>query len=68
MDELKATAQFHDFRKAQSNFVMDSFETIPAVGDHAAFPHYKPTEETGKRVITKDSVFLVDSGGQYRWV
>lgn len=41
-----------------------SFETISAVGAHAAMAHYSPTAETATR-ITRSNVYLVDSGGQY---
>ena len=48
-------------------FVGPSFETISAVDDHAASPHYKSTETSGTREITKNCVYLIDSGGHYRF-
>lgn len=47
------------------DFVSLSFSTISAVGDHASFPHYHPTEESGQVPIEPNNVYLLDSGGQY---
>ena len=41
-----------------------SFETISAAGPNAALPHYRITDESN-RVIDRDSLYLVNSGGQY---
>jgi Xaa-Pro aminopeptidase len=41
-----------------------SFETISAAGPNAALPHYRPTDETN-RVLGREPIYLVDSGGQY---
>lgn len=48
----------------QEHFRGVSFHTCSAVGAHAAIVHYTPTLETQKR-ITRDEIYLVDSGGQY---
>lgn len=48
----------------QEHFRGLSFQTISAVGAHAALVHYSPTLETDKR-ITRKEIYLVDSGGQY---
>jgi Xaa-Pro aminopeptidase len=45
------------------DFVSLSFNTISAVGAHAGFPHYHPTEESGKVLIDPNNVYLIDSGG-----
>lgn len=66
MTELEAAKKVEEFRRSQSDFVMLSFETIPAAGDHAAMPHYHATADSGQREINSDTVFLIDSGGQYR--
>ena len=42
----------------------DSFNTIAAYGGNGAIIHYKPTEVTSA-VLGRDSMFLLDSGGQY---
>ena len=41
----------------------DSFKTIAAYGGNGAIIHYKPTEVTSA-VLGRDSMFLLDSGGQ----
>lgn len=41
-----------------------SFDTISAAGPNGASPHYKVDEHTN-RSIAPNSVYLVDSGGQY---
>ena len=41
-----------------------SFETISAAGPNAALPHYRITDQSN-RTIDRDSLYLVDSGGQY---
>ncbi|TKR94008.1 hypothetical protein L596_008359 [Steinernema carpocapsae] len=64
--ELEAADHFEKLRSQREKYVSLSFDTISAVGDHSALPHYKAGPESGKRIIAKDSVYLVDSGGQYR--
>jgi len=51
--------------REQEDFVGPSFETISAVGAHAAIVHYKPSEKTDRQITTEE-VYLCDSGGQYR--
>lgn len=41
-----------------------SFDTISGAGPNAAIPHYR-VDEHSNRPITSNSVYLVDSGGQY---
>lgn len=41
-----------------------SFTAISAVGANAAMAHYSPMEETDTR-ITRDEIYMLDSGGQY---
>lgn len=48
----------------QENFRGLSFSSISAVGSHAAMNHFKPSVETDRQ-ITKDEIYLIDSGGQY---
>ena len=47
-----------------SELVDLSFDTISAAGGHAAIPHYRVTTATNL-AIPPDSLFLIDSGGQY---
>jgi Xaa-Pro aminopeptidase len=62
--ELSAAAQLRSYRAAQEGFIGDSFNTISAYRAHGALPHYAPSEESNSEVIA-ESLFLVDSGGQY---
>ena len=64
-DELTAADRLTKFRAEQEHYVMPSFETISAFGSNGAVIHYKPSEKT-KKQITKDSLYLLDSGGQYK--
>lgn len=51
-------------RSQQDDFKCESFSTIAGYGNHGAVVHYGATEAT-KRNIGKDSLLLVDSGGNY---
>ncbi len=52
--------------RAESNLLMDlSFGTISATAGNAAIPHYHVTEEAALP-LQNNSIFLVDSGGQYQ--
>ncbi|XP_065081574.1 xaa-Pro aminopeptidase ApepP-like [Ochlerotatus camptorhynchus] len=62
--ELSGAAQLREFRSMQENFVDLSFTAISAFGPNGAIVHYSPTEETDT-LITRDNVYLIDSGGQY---
>ena len=62
--ELSAAAQLRKYRAAQDGFIGDSFTTISAFRAHGALPHYSPSAESDAEVIP-ESLFLVDSGGQY---
>lgn len=62
--ELSGAAKLREFRSVQENFVDLSFTAISAFGSNAAIVHYSPTEETDT-LITRDNIYLIDSGGQY---
>lgn len=62
--ELSAAAQLRAYRE-ETGLLRDlSFDTISAAGPHAAIPHYRVDEESNLP-IEPNSVYLVDSGGQY---
>ena len=62
--ELSAAAKLQALR-AESDLLRDlSFDTISAAGPHAASPHYRVDEESNL-TIAPNSIYLVDSGGQY---
>jgi len=62
--ELSAAAQLRTYRAEQEGFIGDSFTTISAYGPHGALPHYSASAESNS-VVKPESLFLVDSGGQY---
>jgi len=64
LDELSAAARLREFRAENLELKDLSFRTISAAGDHGALPHYSVNEETNQP-IEMNSLYLVDSGGQY---
>ncbi len=63
-DELSAAAKLQEFRAATGKLKDLSFDTISATGPNGAHCHYK-VDETTNRKIEPNSIYLVDSGGQY---
>lgn len=62
--ELAAADRLQAFR-AEGGLLKDlSFDTISGAGPNGAVVHYRVTEETS-RTLEANSVYLVDSGGQY---
>jgi Xaa-Pro aminopeptidase len=62
--ELSAAAALR-IEREKTHLLRDlSFDTISAAGPNGASPHYKVDERTN-RPIGANSVYLVDSGGQY---
>jgi Xaa-Pro aminopeptidase len=64
VDELKAVARLQEFRQACGDLRDTSFDTISGAGPNGAIVHYRVTEETN-RPLEMNSLYLVDSGGQY---
>lgn len=65
VDELAAAAKLLAFRNANSDQLRDlSFDTISGAGPNGASPHYRVDEESNRQ-LEPNSVYLVDSGGQY---
>ena len=64
VDELKAAARLQQFRQESGDLRDLSFDTISGAGPNGAIVHYRVTEETN-RPLERDSLYLVDSGGQY---
>lgn len=62
--ELDAEKKLLQFRKKNKNFLYPSFRTISASGKNGAIIHYNATKNSNKK-ICKNSIYLVDSGGQY---
>ena len=63
-DEAELADRLLDFRAGGEHFQGPSFDTISAAGSNAAMCHYNHRNGTPAR-LTPDSVYLVDSGGQY---
>jgi Xaa-Pro aminopeptidase len=65
VDELSAQAKLREFREAGGPLKDLSFDTISGAGPNGAVVHYRASEETNRR-LEMDSLYLVDSGGQYQ--
>lgn len=64
VDELCAAAKLQVYREACGDLRDLSFDTISGSGPNGAIVHYRVSEETN-RTLERNSVYLVDSGGQY---
>lgn len=65
VDELGAAAKLEAFRKDSGLLEDLSFDTISGAGPNGAVVHYRVEAKTNRRIET-GSLYLVDSGGQYR--
>ena len=63
--ELEAAAVLRGFRAEQEGFLDESFSPIPGYGAHGAICHYEADPEN-QYTMERKSLFLIDSGGQYR--
>ena len=64
LDELTAQARLEQFRRDTNQLQDLSFDSIAGAGPNGAIVHYRASAETNRR-IEPDSIFLIDSGGQY---
>jgi Xaa-Pro aminopeptidase len=64
LTELSAAAKLQQYREATGMLKDLSFDTISATGPNGAHCHYK-VDEVSNRAIEPNSIYLVDSGGQY---
>jgi len=65
LDEIQASDRLQAFR-AETGLLRDlSFDTISGAGPNGAVVHYRASDET-KRILEPNSLYLVDSGGQYQ--
>ena len=58
--------KLQNFRKKSNNYLFPSFDTIAGSGPNGAIIHYKSNNKTN-RIIKKNDILLIDSGGQYKW-
>ena len=64
-DEIKAADYLLNLREKNDLFYSSSFDTISAFGSHAALPHYRVNKDLNMS-FKNNSVFLFDSGAQYK--
>lgn len=64
LDELTASDQLERFRRETNQLQDLSFDSISGAGPNGAIVHYRASPETNRK-IEKDSIYLIDSGGQY---
>ncbi|MEZ5925353.1 MAG: aminopeptidase P family protein [Hyphomicrobiaceae bacterium] len=64
IDEIAAVEALERFRRETRKLLDTSFDTIAGAGPHAAMPHYRVSRSSNIR-IQPNSIFLIDSGGQY---
>lgn len=64
IDEISAQKKLLELRQKNADFLYPSFGTISSFAANGAIIHYQATKKTNKR-ITGNSLYLVDSGGQY---
>uniref|UniRef100_A0A1L8E2Y5 Putative xaa-pro aminopeptidase n=1 Tax=Nyssomyia neivai TaxID=330878 RepID=A0A1L8E2Y5_9DIPT len=65
VDEISGADKLESFRAKQEHYMGLSFTTISSSGPNGAVIHYHPAKETN-RPITKDEIYLCDSGAQYK--
>ena len=67
LTESALAERLKTFRRASSSYLYDSFDCIAAVGSNASIIHYKPEAGSNlEKTLSKNEIFLLDSGGQYR--
>ena len=64
--EIEAEKKLEKFRKKNKNFLYPSFDTIAGSGKNGAIVHYR-AKKKNCRNISKNDIFLCDSGGQYNY-
>jgi len=64
LTEIDICKAIEGFRMATGALQDLSFDSISGAGPNGAFPHYRVTVESNRKV-DQDNLFLLDSGGQY---
>jgi Xaa-Pro aminopeptidase len=65
IDEVAAAMKLEDCRRESGQLKDISFDTISAAGPNGAIVHYRPTTKS-KRALQTGTLYLIDSGAQYR--
>ena len=66
LTEIDAEKKLVSFRRKQKNYIYPSFNTIAGSGPNSAIIHYRSSKKTNRK-LSKKELFLVDSGGQYKF-
>ncbi len=64
--EMSASQKLFEYRNKNKNFMFSSFPTISGSGPNGAIIHYRATKKTNRK-LKKGDIYLVDSGGQYKF-
>ena len=65
LDEIEVTKKLEEFRRATGLLEEIAFDTICGSGSNGAIVHYRVNKTSNKK-IKKNSLLLIDSGGQYK--
>jgi Xaa-Pro aminopeptidase len=65
VDEITAVKTLEGFRRAVAGLTDISFESISGAGPNGAIVHYRVSTKTNRK-LKRGSLFLIDSGGQYK--
>jgi Xaa-Pro aminopeptidase len=65
IDEIDAAMKLEDCRRESGQLKDIAFDTISAVGPNGAIVHYRTTTKN-KRTLEGSTLYLIDSGAQYR--
>ncbi|NUT00149.1 MAG: aminopeptidase P family protein [Sphingomonas sp.] len=65
VDELKASDHLEALRREDPELRDLSFDSISGAGPNGAIVHYRSSEKTNRK-LEMNSIYLIDSGGQYR--
>ena len=64
VDELKASDHLEALRREDPTLRDLSFDSISGAGPNGAIVHYRSSEKTNRK-LELNSIYLIDSGGQY---
>jgi len=64
VDELKASDHLEALRREDPELRDLSFDSISGAGANGAIVHYRSSEKTNRK-LEMNSIYLIDSGGQY---
>lgn len=65
LDEIMVATALEGFRTETGRLRDIAFPSIAGAGPNGAIIHYRPTIESNRK-LDRNSLFLIDSGGQYR--